>query len=240
MPVGTAGTVVPRAEWEMNEAHGAALEARALSVEMAVQLGWRPCAGPTDDLWIAIPIIEQGLRVGTKLRTITGKKLFTQDKGTPQIFYNIDCLRDPELASFPLVITEGEVDALTALQCGYPKTLSVPGGAPERDSDDDGKYWHYLEHAEPLLARERLIVLAVDNDHKGNVLQAGLARRLGRGRCQILHYPTGKDLNDVNYQVLGIPQIHLIDKQGRIRLVMVGYDDANEAKLVRLASALGF
>jgi thiol-disulfide isomerase/thioredoxin len=40
-----------------------------------------------------------------------------------------------------------------------------------------------------------------------------------------------RDRNDENYIVGGIPQIHLIDRQGRIRLIMIGYDDANEQKL---------
>ena len=47
-----------------------------------------------------------------------------------------------------------------------------------------------------------------------------------------------RDPNDANYKVGGIPQIHLIDRQGRIRLVMVGYDDANEAKLSKLIERL--
>ena len=40
-------------------------------------------------------------------------------------------------------------------------------------------------------------MLAVDNDKNGQVLQEGLARRLGKSRCQVLQYPTGKDLADV-------------------------------------------
>jgi twinkle protein len=187
------------AEWEMDEAHGLALEARGLSVETAVKLGWRPCAGPGDVLWLAIPIIDHGVRVGTKRRTIGGdeKKRFTQDKGTPQILYNVDCLRDPELAGHPLMITEGECDALAAIQCGYPKTVSVPGGAPELDDGEDGARWAYLAHAKAELAAQKVIVLAVDADRNGQVLQEGLARRLGRSRCQVLSYPSGKDLNDV-------------------------------------------
>ena len=47
-------------------------------------------------------------------------------------------------------------------------------------------------------------------------------------------YVPGKKPNDVAYRVGGIPQIHLIDKQGRIRLVMVGYDDLNEPKLSKM------
>ena len=201
MPSGIAGTAVPMAasEWQMDEEHGLALEARGLDVETAVRLGWRPCAGPTKALWIAIPIIDRGVRVGTKRRTIggEGKKAFTQDKGTPQILYNVDCLRDPELNGFPLMITEGECDALAAIQCGYPKTVSVPGGAPERDDGEDGPRWAFLAHAKAELAAQRLIVLAVDADRNGQVLQEGLARRLGRSRCQVLSYPSGKDLGDV-------------------------------------------
>lgn len=197
MPLGIVGTAAPRAEWEMDEAHGLALEARGLSVEMAVQLGWRPCAGPTDDLWLAIPFIEKGKRVGTKYRTVGGAKLFTQDTGSPQIFWNVDCLRNPDFAAYPLIITEGELDALTAIQCGFPKTISVPGGAPEHDTGDDGARWNYLTHAKPLLDTQKLIVLAVDGDRNGLVLRDGLAQRLGKSRCQILEYPTGKDLNDV-------------------------------------------
>ena len=47
-----------------------------------------------------------------------------------------------------------------------------------------------------------------------------------------------RDANDENYKVGGIPQIHLIDKQGRIRLIMVGYDDANEEKLGSMIQSL--
>ena len=197
MPSIGVGTAMQRAEWAMDEKHGRALEARGLSVETAASLGWRACAGPTNDLWVAMPVLDHGKRVGTKRRTITGEKRFIQDPGTPQILYNVDCLRDPSLASYPLMITEGEVDCLAAIQSGYPKTVSVPGGAPEHDDGEDGARWHYLKHAKAELADQKVIVLATDNDKNGKVLQDGLARRLGRGRCQVLQYPTGKDLGDV-------------------------------------------
>ena len=46
------------------------------------------------------------------------------------------------------------------------------------------------------------------------------------------------DPNDAAYKVGGIPQIHLIDRQGRIRLIMVGYDDVNEPRLATMIEAL--
>jgi thiol-disulfide isomerase/thioredoxin len=44
--------------------------------------------------------------------------------------------------------------------------------------------------------------------------------------------------NDAAYKVGGIPQIHLIDRKGVIRLIMVGYDDANEPRLAALIEQL--
>ena len=46
------------------------------------------------------------------------------------------------------------------------------------------------------------------------------------------------DPNLAAYKVGGIPQIQLIDRQGRIRLIMVGYDDANEPKLAKIIEGL--
>ena len=44
--------------------------------------------------------------------------------------------------------------------------------------------------------------------------------------------------NGDHYKVGGIPQIVVIDKQGKIRLMMVGYDDANEPKLAKMIDGL--
>jgi len=52
------------------------------------------------------------------------------------------------------------------------------------------------------------------------------------------NYTYTKDPNSAAYEVGGIPQIQIIDKQGRIRLIMVGYDDANEASLSKLIESL--
>jgi thiol-disulfide isomerase/thioredoxin len=51
-------------------------------------------------------------------------------------------------------------------------------------------------------------------------------------------YLPAKDPNDVAYRVGGIPQIMLIDKKGKIRLIMVGYDDVNEPRLAKMIEDL--
>ncbi len=52
------------------------------------------------------------------------------------------------------------------------------------------------------------------------------------------NYTHFENPNDKAYEVGGIPQIHIIDKQGRIRLIMVGYDDVNEEMLSKLIEKL--
>ncbi len=53
-----------------------------------------------------------------------------------------------------------------------------------------------------------------------------------------VEYLPAKNPNDVAYRVGGIPQIMLIDKNGKIRLIMVGYDDVNEPRLAKMIEDL--
>jgi RecB family endonuclease NucS len=45
-------------------------------------------------------------------------------------------------------------------------------------------------------------------------------------------------MNEDRYKVGGIPQIVVVDKQGKIRLIVVGWDPAAEACLNRLVERL--
>ena len=46
------------------------------------------------------------------------------------------------------------------------------------------------------------------------------------------------NVNDANYKVAGIPQIHVIDRNGVIRLIMIGFDEANEPRLAAMIQRL--
>lgn len=178
--------------------HLAALEERALDPELMVRLG----VGASNRLGgncIGIPYFDKSQRVATKYRTITGEKRFTQDAGGAQILWNVDCLRNETLTKAPLVITEGELDAMSAIQAGYLRTVSVPGGAPSTPNEGQGgKQYQYLEEAAQLLRDVHEIILAVDGDAPGANLLHDLGLRLGRQRCKWVRYPEGsKDLNDV-------------------------------------------
>jgi thiol-disulfide isomerase/thioredoxin len=46
------------------------------------------------------------------------------------------------------------------------------------------------------------------------------------------------NVNDARYKVAGIPQIHIIDRKGVIRLIMIGFDEANEPRLSAMIQRL--
>jgi len=159
---------------------------------------------------IVFPFMEHGVAVNKKFRA-PGKK-FWQQKGGRKTFWNSDALDDPALESgqLPLIITEGELDALTAIESGFPLTVSVPDGAPpvpdgeepnnlgpEDKNEQSGKF-EYLWNNRDRLRRVKRVILAVDNDRPGKRLAAELVRRLSAARCFFVEYPGDcKDLNDV-------------------------------------------
>jgi twinkle protein len=82
--------------------------------------------------------------------------------------------------------------------------ISVPDGAPERLRDeprkDDPKFGYLANSGERLECADK-IILAVDADANGRILEEELARRLGRERCWRVYWPNAgdvqcKDAND--------------------------------------------
>jgi twinkle protein len=165
------------------------VDLRGLSEETIASLGWR--AG--QDGFIEIPTIKGGKEVNIKFRTFGSEKKFYQSGGE-QCFYNYDAISEADKAGEQLIITEGEVDCATALQCGY-LAVSVPNGAPSQEvGDKESKQYNYLEAIPKSL---RQIVLCTDDDAPGQNLMNDLALRLGKHRCKFVKYPQGcKDLNE--------------------------------------------
>lgn len=192
----------------------AQLEARHLDAETAVRYGLRSLKGKGGGEALTINFFKDGTIVNQKFRTLGPDKKFWQTSGGEQCFWNLDCLRDDSLIGEPLVITEGEMDALAALQCGFLRTVSVPGGAPDRQLPEDTTKYRFLDDVAKLLTLDRVpqIIIAVDGDGPGSMLMHDLALRLGKFRCKFVTYPkapagadngpaggTGrlKDLNEV-------------------------------------------
>lgn len=152
--------------------------------------------------WLAAPYVEQGRTINHKYRVTSEDRAYAMDDDAPLTLWNHDVLLDESLANQPLIVTEGEWDALTVLTAGKRRVVSVPNGAPGSTSDDEalteGKRYQWFWRCEPLLAKVRQIILCVDNDDPGRALAADLCRLFGPERCLFVTYPAGcKDAGDV-------------------------------------------
>ena len=134
---------------------------------------------------IAFPFFDRGDYINVKHRTLD-KRFSLHPKGE-LIPWNIDALIHKPMC----YITEGEIDALTLIQCGYLETISVPNGAQKNLSFLDRFVESHLED-------KIRIILALDNDERGIELRNELIRRLDPERCLLVEWPEGcKDANDV-------------------------------------------
>ena len=145
-----------------------------------------------DNRWIHFPFYKDGEVVNIKSRT--ADKQFRQSKNAEKCFYRFDVMSGMET----IIITEGEMDALSLVEAGYNNVVSVPDGAIAPNSNPSDRKFSYLLSAEEHLLNATTIILAMDNDSSGNAMREELSRRIGREKCYRVNYPEGcKDMNEV-------------------------------------------
>lgn len=184
----------------LHEKHRQWIEARGLDPELAEKLGFQTVMRE-GKAWIAIPYFEDGEVVNHKYR-LTSEKDHRMDSGAPLALWNVDMVNDPKVRNgqAPLVITEGEMDGLAAIQSGCLYTVSVPNGAPGRPTADieTAKRYEWVDRHADALAGVREFVIAADADQAGFNLASDLVALLGADRCRFIEYPFPcKDLNEV-------------------------------------------
>lgn len=127
---------------------------------------------------------KNGQLVNTKFRT--GDKCFKLVSGAELLPYNIDAIKGHK----ECIITEGEMDALSFIECGRTDVISVPNGANANLSYLDDYIEDYFDDKD-------VIYIASDTDTKGVELRDELMRRFGAERCRVLEYGEGcKDANE--------------------------------------------
>lgn len=144
---------------------------------------------------IGFNFFDGGTLVNVKKRT--RDKEFQLVAGAKNIPYNLNGISDISYIDGETryaIITEGEMDALTYIECGLTHVVSVPNGANknlEWLDDYIDQYFNPLE----------VIYISSDNDHKGLELREELLHRFGRDRCKVVEYPRPcKDINEVLMQ----------------------------------------
>jgi twinkle protein len=181
----------------LNERNAKALQARGFDLDLLQSYGVSDSERGGFD--IQIPYVEGDRVVNYKYRNVVKsdkRNNFSQIEGSKPTLWNGNVLSEAALQGKPLFITEGEFDALSLIQAGFLRVVSVPNGAPA----DSGGAWaerYRFIHEIAGLAGINEIVLCADADIPGVNLREDLALILGRSRCKWVRYPKGcKDLND--------------------------------------------
>lgn len=190
----------PKSTGTITQAHIDYLAGRGISAEVAASCGVHSAekfirdVGQTGVLCFPYP--------GAVKYRSTESKGFSCS-GSPASYF----LQENVKAGSPLIITEGEMDAISLIQVGYSNAISVPNGAPVKvtdgkiDPSEDGKF-KYVWGAASLYNECRKIIIATDNDEPGNALAEELARRIGKYRCYRVKFPASmKDCNEVLMQL---------------------------------------
>lgn len=155
------------------------LNARALSNNTidAFQIG-------SDDQGnMVFPFYRNGILTYVKYRKPCA---YTKDSKTPKewAMSNTEPIlfgMDKTSFSQPLVITEGQIDAMSLYEAGVTNVVSVPSGCNNMDFVQ--LCWDWLE-------RFSEIILFGDNDEPGVAMMNNLMNRLGEDRCVIVtDYP---------------------------------------------------
>jgi len=118
------------------------------------------------------------LRPARKVEKGAGAKCWVQKDTDHESVLFLQHLANP---SQPLLITEGEIDCLAAIESGYKNSVSIPFGCADMSWID--AQWDFLEQFDT-------IVVAGDNDAAGRKFNKTVIARLGQWRCRAIQYPT--------------------------------------------------
>lgn len=224
----------------IHEKHREWLSARGLDPVLAEKLGIETTRDGSG-FWLTVPYSHAGEVVNHKYRQ-TAEKRHRMDPDAPLSLWNADCLAEAKGGT--VIITEGEWDALAAVQSGFRFVVSVPNGAPAKQTDEPEtakRYdwvWRHLRELDDVAT----FILATDGDGPGANLAADIASLLGADRCRFVEYPfPSKDLNEVllehgperltqlineakPYPIKGLYSLSEFPERGEIRSYSVGVE----------------
>lgn len=203
---------------------------------------------------ICFPYFRNGDLVNIKYRD--GRKGFKMVKDAELILFNLQSVGDKKFC----IITEGEIDCMSAYEVGLGCSSDVDESTGEVTENDFSKWaiisvpngasmgeqkLDYLDNCAEWLVGIEEFVIATDGDAAGEALKQELIRRLGVERCRTISYPIEecvllehglkrrcKDLNEVLMYLGSEVMINVINNSQAIPIDGIYYvDDVFEQML---------
>lgn len=153
-----------------------------------------------------------------------------KDADVAHLLFNMNRINPTE----PLIICEGEIDAMTCIECGFQNTVSIPFGASDMK---------WIAENYEFLEQFKEIIFCGDNDQPGQKMVKDASYRLGSWRCKIVEIPQVKirggknpkyvkDINDVLIHQGRQEVINLINSAAATPVPsLVAYSDIKEKDL---------
>ena len=172
------------ADWFQNK--------RAISIETLKKL-----RVTSSNKSIEFNFFEHAKRINVKYRS--ANKTFRMHAGCKLIFYNLNALYATE---GDIIITEGEIDAMSYIESGLSNVISVPNGASKGSMNLEYLNHHYHLFEDATRVKNKLkplkrIIIATDDDEAGYALRKELIRRLGAAKCWIADLQGANDPNEL-------------------------------------------
>lgn len=121
-----------------------------------------------------------------KHRSVTEKKFWWDPKKTVDIsLFGLHLFND---FSRPIIITEGENDAMSCYEVGY-QAVSLWGGASNHAAKE-------ISFDSSKLLKFSEIILCLDNDSAGNTAKAAILKILPKNKVKVIDLETFKDANE--------------------------------------------
>lgn len=164
-------------------------EVRKLDAALLSHMGVTARQHPQIGEAVSFPYSRGGKPYAAKFRGVIDKS-WRSSQGISRGLYNEDALQS---GTGPIVITEGEIDAISAMQAGYGRAVSLPDGWTAEGGKRD-----VLVQAEALLRQSPWVIVAGDNDEAGASLPRTVANILRGHDVRFVAWPDGcKDANEV-------------------------------------------
>jgi len=146
-------------------------------------------------------------------------KNWCQENGdTSPILFNMNRID----ISSSLLICEGEIDCLSAIESGFTNAVSIPFGAGNESWIEEN--WEWLEQFNK-------IIIWSDNDTAGEKMRKSIVPRLGAWKCYIVEPPTEGEYKGKTIQLKDINEVLVVlGKQAVLNCI----ENANEVPITNV------